>query len=205
MSKKLMVAISEPSREDFIEIKDLFKSVLFDLYRREGIFETFQEILQSELEEKEEALLAFYEEPNKLPYFLLAKIDDSVAKLDDSVAKLDDSVTKLDGKCVGIIALTVPNSLISENLERYEIGDPSFSPEVASVFVLPEFQGLSIGVQLLEGIKTALNKKGYHSFYLDCGYTKSQPYWEKQLGAPTKILKNYWSDGIHHMIWKKNL
>ena len=198
MSKKLMVAISEPSREDFIEIKDLFKSVLFDLYRREGIFETFQEILQSELEEKEEALLAFYEEPNKLPYFLLAKID-------DSVAKLDDSVTKLDGKCVGIIALTVPNSLISENLERYEIGDPSFSPEVASVFVLPEFQGLSIGVQLLEGIKTALNKKGYHSFYLDCGYTKSQPYWEKQLGAPTKILKNYWSDGIHHMIWKKNL
>lgn len=193
-----MVAISEPSREDFIEIKDLFKNVLFDLYRREGIFETFQETLQSELKEKEEALLAFYEEPNKLPYFLIAKIDDSVAKLDDSVAKID-------GKCVGIIALTVPNTLISENLERYEIGDPLFSPEVASVFVLPEFQGLSIGVQLLEGIKTALNKKGYRSFYLDCGYTKSQPYWKKQLGEPTKILKNYWSDGIHHMIWKKNL
>jgi GNAT superfamily N-acetyltransferase len=184
LSKKRVVAISEPSREDFIEIKALFKSVLFDLYQREGIFETFQETLQSELEEKEEALLTFFENSNKMPYFLMAKCD---------------------GKCVGTIALTVPNTIIAENMEHFEIEGPLFSPEVASVFVLPEFQGMGVGVQLLEGIKTALKDKRYHSFYLDCGYTKSQPYWNKQLGEATKVLNNYWGDGMHHMIWKKDL
>lgn len=174
------LTIAEPTVQDRAAVLDLFREVMEDLYKREGIFESFHDEMHSELREKEAALTRFIEARSEIPYFLVAKIG---------------------GQCVGTIALTMPNDLITDSLPEVMAETPLLIPEVSSVFVLPGFQGQGIGLALLAAVKEALKQKGLSRFCLDCGYPKSQPYWLRHLGKPARILENQWGVGLHHMIW----
>lgn len=178
--------VSKVYAQDADEVKFLFKTVLEDLYKREGILERFQEELNSELETKSQQL------------------DESIKIHSESQGSVQWPLylmAKKDGKCVGTIALTSPNHLITDHLDTKVENLAIQIPEVSSVLVLPEYQGSGIGVRLLEAAKTILKDVSLNHFYLDCGYTQSQPYWKRQLGEPTLVLEHFWDEGIHHMIW----
>lgn len=180
------VTISKVFAQDADEVKHLFMTVLEDLYSREGILERFQEELNSEMETKAQQL------------------DESIRIQSEAPAYVQWPmylVAKKDGKCVGTIALTNPNHLISDHMEIYVEALGIQVPEVSSVLVLPEYQGSGIGIRLLEAAKSFLKDASLNHFFLDCGYTQSQPYWKRQLGEPTLVLENFWDKGIHHMIW----
>lgn len=183
MGSKVLTGLSivEATSADREAIKALFKTVMFDLYQREGILETFEEELYAELREKGAALDEHINSRGAVPYFMVAK---------------------LDGQCVGTFALTLPNDLITDNLPLEGMMQLPMAPEVSSVFVLPNMQGKGIGEALLAEAKAAVRRKNLAGFYLDCGYPNSQPYWIKQLGQPSKILENQWGEGLHHMIWQ---
>ena len=180
------VTISKVYAQDADEVKRLFKTVLVDLYKREGILERFKEELNSELETKAQQL------------------DESIRIHSET---LDNDqwplylVAKKDGRCVGTIALTQPNHLITDHIESVNDLSTKTALEISSVLVLPEYQGSGVGLKLLAAAKAILKTAAFDHFYLDCGYTQSQPYWQRQLGEPSFVLENFWGEGIHHMIW----
>lgn len=51
----------------------------------------------------------------------------------------------------------------------------------------------------------ALIVKNIEEFCLDSGYTKAKKIWNKKLGEPNIIMKNYWGEGYDHSIWYRKL
>lgn len=76
--------------------------------------------------------------------------------------------------------------------------------EIGTVFVLPDYQRRGIGSLLLSSMFLTFLGNGIQEFCLDSGYTKSQKIWERKFGKADYILKDYWSEGSDHMIWRRN-
>lgn len=74
--------------------------------------------------------------------------------------------------------------------------------EVGTVFVHPDYQKRRVGNLLLQAMYSALQSKGIEEFCLDSGYVNAQKIWRKKFGAPDYLLKDYWGEGLDHMIWK---
>lgn len=102
---------------------------------------------------------------------------------------------------IGCIGYGPPNSLITSHMEISVEGNW----ELKSAYVHPEFQGIGVGKTLLAEILKELRDRGRTQIYLDCGYGRSQPFWEKQFGVAIKTLLNYWGPEEHHMIWQVKL
>jgi GNAT superfamily N-acetyltransferase len=109
-------------------------------------------------------------------------------------------VAEYDGKVVGIIAFGNPSHYITDHIKL----NVSIQ-EIKSVLVAKAFQKCGVGSILFTSIINELNREGYIEFCLDCGYKFSQPFWEKKLGEPTKVLLDFWAKGSHHKIWVKNI
>lgn len=105
-------------------------------------------------------------------------------------------VAELNGRVVGTIALTRPNPIISQNIRT-----ESNVYEISCVYVHPSYQRQGIGKLLFQHIKKELIRRGNVKYYLDAGFSSSQQYWQKLLGKPSFILKDYWGEGQHHFIW----
>jgi len=102
---------------------------------------------------------------------------------------------------VGCIGYGSPNSLITKHMKISAAGNL----ELKSAYVHPEFQGLGVGKLLVTAILDKLRATGVSHVYLDCGYRRSQPFWQKQFGEATKTLYNFWGAEEHHMIWQIRL
>ncbi len=74
--------------------------------------------------------------------------------------------------------------------------------EVGTVFVHPGYQGKGIGNSLLNAMFLSLKKKGMEEFCLDSGYDNAQKIWKKKFGEPDYLFKDYWGEGLDHLIWK---
>jgi len=109
-------------------------------------------------------------------------------------------VAKYEGKIIGTIARSkIPSNIfLQKNLSI----DFKSAPEVASVYVLPDFQRKGVGSFLFQAMVSKLKKEGFLEFCLDSGYPLAQKFWKKKLGLPEIILKDYWSLGCDHMFWK---
>ena len=75
--------------------------------------------------------------------------------------------------------------------------------EIGTVFVLPSYQKRGIGSLLFNTMLLTLQTRGITEFCLDSGYTNAQAIWKKKFGKPDYLLKDYWSVGCHHMIWRR--
>lgn len=172
----LNVDIRRPGTEDIEELHQFFRTVICDTFSKEGIGDKLKDIEQ-EIVTKKAYLENDLESDGENRYFLMA----------------------LDGdKIIGSIEYGPASELICQNT-NHGLKDLN---EVGTVFVLPDYQGQGVGNFLLHNMYTALQSKGIEEFCLDSGYTRAQEIWKKKFGTPNYLLKNYWDEGYHHMIWR---
>ncbi|MCG1023594.1 GNAT family N-acetyltransferase [Sutcliffiella horikoshii] len=170
------VKIRRPIPEDINELNHFFRTVITDTFIKEGIGDKLED-LEEEIQAKKTYLSSDLNSNGKERYFLLA----------------------LDGdKIIGTIEYGAASDLICK------CTDNAFKRfhEVGTVFVHPTYQRKGIGNVLLTRIMEILHSKEIKEFCLDSGYASAQKIWKKKFGDPAYLLKNYWGESYHHMIWR---
>jgi GNAT superfamily N-acetyltransferase len=162
-------------KKDFDETSRLFTLCLTDLLERENLIE--KELLETEIFRLQQTVQESFSNP-AAPFFVAEK----------------------NGQIAGTIALNKPGPVIASAIDV----KPG-SLEVACVYVHPEFQRQGVGTFLFQQVLQQLNQAGHCRYYLDAGFSSSQRYWLKRLGAPSRVLKDYWGPGKHHLIWQQEL
>ncbi|KON85463.1 GNAT family acetyltransferase [Sporosarcina globispora] len=170
------VKIRRPKAEDVKELNNFFRIVITDTFLKEGIGDLLEDMAE-EINAKKNCLNRDIISGGIERYFLIALHAD---------------------KIVGSIEYGPASELINKNTYR-ALKDLL---EVGTVFVHPDYQRKGIGNQLLEAMYSTLKNKGIEEFCLDSGYKHSQKVWRKKFGEPDYLLKDYWGEGAHHMIWR---
>jgi len=173
------IEIRRPCAQDVKELNVFFDLVIKDTFAKEGIEDMSDEI-ESEIREKNIHINDDFESNGEKRYFLLAISD---------------------GKIIGTIEYGPANDMIIKCTE----GKYKNIVEIGTVFVHPEYQKQGIGTLMLNSIYAALQKRNIKEFCLDSGYTRAQKIWKKKFGEPDYIMKNYWAEGVDHMIWKRSI
>lgn len=168
------IFITRPQTEDTEEIYNLFKIVIADAFKQDGIDDNNG--IQEEVEKQSGFLDQDFKSHGNDVFFLIARTEKQI---------------------VGTIAYSKANHLIKDSLKI----DLQNVPEITTVYILPEFQGKGIGSLLFNAILISLLHKNVDEICLDGGYKKSQSYWIKKLGNPTVILKDHWGKGLDHLVW----
>ncbi|MEH7387775.1 GNAT family N-acetyltransferase [Bacillus sp. JJ1521] len=173
------VDIRRPKIEDKDELHLFFSTVIVDTFEKEGIGHLTKDI-DEEIETKKIYLESDYDSGGQSRYFLIATYGETI---------------------VGTIEYGRASSLICKSTNN------AFCDliEVGTVFVHPKYQGKGIGNLLLQSIYVALKNKDIKEFCLDSGYKNSQKIWKNKFGSPDFVLKDYWGEGLDHMIWKMNV
>ncbi len=170
------VMIRRPLEEDVKDLNNFFRLVVTDTFHKEGIGDLLKD-MEEEIKAKKSCLNSDMKSGGKERYFLIA----------------------LHGeKIIGSIEYGPASDLIKKCTDQalkdlYEVG---------TVFVHPDYQKKGIGNQLVAAIYLTLRNKGIEEFCLDSGYKHSQKVWRKKFGEPDYLLKDYWGEGAHHMIWR---
>ncbi|MCZ8542440.1 GNAT family N-acetyltransferase [Psychrobacillus psychrodurans] len=176
MKKYENVDIRRPRTEDMKEFNQFFRTVITDTFIKEGIGDKLQDI-EDEIEAKKTYLESDFVSDGEKRYFLIALDRD---------------------KIIGSIEYGPASELIS-NCTDNALKDLN---EVGTVFVHPDFQSKGVGNLLLNKMYLTLQSKGIEEFCLDSGYISAQKIWKKKFGNPNYLLKDYWDEGFHHMIWR---
>ena len=173
------IKITRPTKKDKQEILNLFETTIKKAFKDEGVEEDEQG-MKEEIESKKQSLNKNFQTNGKDRYFLIAKAD---------------------SKIVGTISFGKSNDLINKiTKNKYKN-----IWEIATVYVLPEYQGKGIGKKLFNAIILSMMSRRIEEFCLDSGYKKARDHWTKKLGNPTIVEKNYWGKNAHHMIWKRKI
>lgn len=160
-------------REDKVQLKSLFETVVTDTYTKEGIGHMTKEI-KEEVESKMKYIETDFETEGKEQHFLVAEVE---------------------GKIVGCGAYGPCSHLIYDHLPELKS-----VLELGSVFVHPDFHNQKIGSRLVDQVLVDL-KEVADEFCLDSGYTIAKKIWTKRFGKPQLILKDFWGEGFDHYIW----
>ena len=175
------VEIRRPNSDDLEELHLLFRIVITNTYKNEGLSQLLDDI-ENEINMKKQYLKNDFDSNGEKRYFLLA---------------IDTNNDKIIGTIEVGRASTLINSCTGGVFkELYEIG---------TVFILPEYQRKGIGSLLLNTMFLTLLSRGITEYCLDSGYKNAQSIWTKKFGKPSYILKDYWGDSNDHMIWNKSL
>lgn len=175
--KKMQHQIRKPEVKDLPQINQLFAETIRDNFLKEGIDDPNGTASKTEIESLQNAIQN---------HFALGE------KRDNHYL-----ISTYDEKILGTIAYGKVSKLIFDNLKI----DYTNTPEIKSVYVLPDHQNKGVGRQLMQNILVALQKENITHFCLDSGYQRAQGYWSKNLGEPRTILRDHWAKGAHHMIW----
>jgi GNAT superfamily N-acetyltransferase len=176
MKKYGNVDIRRPRTQDIKELNQFFRTVITDTFIKEGIGDKLKDI-EDEIVAKKTYLESDFVSDGKKRYFLIALDRD---------------------KIIGSIEYGPASELIS-NCTHNALKDLN---EVGTVFVHPNFQSKGVGNLLLNKMYMTLQGKGLEEFCLDSGYISAQKIWKKKFGDPNYLLKDYWGEGYHHMIWR---
>lgn len=170
------IEISRPLVKDTPLIHEFFEIVLRDTFEKNGISD-LAEALNEEIEDKKACLNQDFASDGQDRYFLIAK----------------------DGqKVIGSIEYGQANSLIMSCTQ----GEYEGMAEVGTVFVHPDYQHQGLGSQLLKQLLVEMRSRGLEEFCLDSGYATAQKIWTRKFGLPAYHLKDYWTAGADHMVWR---
>lgn len=173
----LNIEIRRPGYDDIEELNQFFTMVLMDTFAKEGLAYMTDEI-EKEIEDKKIYLNEDIESNGEKRYFLIA---------------LDNE------KIIGTIEYGPTGKLVINCTD----GELKGVVEVGTVFVHPAYQKQGVGTIMLNMIYLTLLNRNIKEFCLDSGYKNAQKVWKKKFGEPNYILKDFWSEGYDHMIWRK--
>ncbi len=174
LNSKLL--FSKTTISDEAEFFNLFEIVISDNFRKDQLDQTMKEFMLEEIENQKASFLGSFQQQNDNQYFKLT----------------------IDHLICGIIAYGKAGDLITNQLFI-----PDEIPEVKSVMILPAYHHQGIGSYMFDHTIEIIKEAGLTGYCLDCGYRSSQGFWIKKLGDPDICLKDFWSEGYDHMIWKK--
>lgn len=173
------IIIRRPKWNDQQEIDHLFSKTIRGAFEKEGAGDAIDEI-EEQVCHKQSLISEDLKSKGGSRFFLVAE---------------------LNGKIVGTISHGLRSELIAECADR----DVSNMQEIASVYVLPEYQGQGITKILLSSMLLCLVSKGISEFCLDTGYENARQVWTKLLGKPSVIKKDYWAEDTDHCVWFKSV
>ncbi|MEK4667381.1 GNAT family N-acetyltransferase [Niallia sp. FSL R7-0271] len=176
-----LIEIRRPLETDRKELQHFFDIMLKSTFDKNGIANLVED-RQTELQEKQDQLNEDFASSGKKRYFLLA-------------------TDKATGDLLGCIAYGPVSALIVRETK----GEFTDMLEVGTAFVHPDHQNKGIGTLLLQAILEVLKSKGIKEYCLDSGYQLAQKVWTKKLGSPYLLLEDYWGEGAHHMIWRRQM
>ncbi|OJV66498.1 MAG: hypothetical protein BGO41_03475 [Clostridiales bacterium 38-18] len=171
--------IVRPQRDDQEAMNDLIIRVLKDNWTRNQLDD-----LEDDLKDEIKTKLRFVSEDLLgilgARYFIVAKEGDKIVGIAEH-GPANDTI----------------RSCNSEELNALQ--------EVGTVFVLPEYQGKGVGKALMSAMQNRLSNIGESFFCIDSGYKTAQGVWIHLYGEPTFLLRDYWGQGIDHMVWMVKL
>ncbi|WP_425589795.1 GNAT family N-acetyltransferase [Fictibacillus fluitans] len=173
--------IRRPSKEDQEELNQFFASVIKHTFKKEGLSHLTEE-MEEELRQKKGFLESDLISKGKKYYFLVA-------------------ADVISSQIIGTIACGPANALII----RCANGALKDWKEIGTVYVHPDYQKQGVGSALLNHLLADMKRKGITHYCLDSGYKQAQAVWKKKLGEPEYLMKNYWGEGSHHMIWSATI
>lgn len=173
------IEIRRPRFGDIEALNDFFTMMLEDTFAKEGLADLVDDI-KKEIEAKKHHLHEDLNSMGKSRYFLLA---------------LDG------GRIVGTIEYGQANEVIAD----CSGGKLKETVEIGTVFVHPDYQRQGIGTLMLNVMYLTLMNRNIEEFCLDSGYKRAQKVWKKKFGEPDYLLKDYWSEGFDHMVWRRSL
>ncbi len=169
--------IRRPLESDKQQLREFFTLVIRDTYDSLGVGHLEDDILD-EIESKMNYLELDLNSNGQSQYFLIMLEQDQI---------------------IGTSAYGKSGHFITDHMP--ELTDVL---ELGSVFIHPEYQNKGYGNQLVSETIDAI-KLVSNEFCLDSGYTIAKKIWSKRFGPPTKILKDFWGEGVDHYIWYVNL
>jgi len=173
------IVIIKPDVSQREEIHALFDTVICHTLRFEGVGDDY-ELTAELIADQQELIDLCFETDGEECFFLTAVHED---------------------KTVGTICRRECSEIIKDCADR----DATGVQEIGSVYILPQFQGKGIAKLLLNAMYITLIAQGYDEFWLDSGYEIAKKVWQKVLGPPTVIMKDYWAEGVDHHLWYKKL
>ncbi|MFP7737409.1 GNAT family N-acetyltransferase [Priestia aryabhattai] len=172
------IEIRRPKIEDSAELHELFSEVITDTFRKEGLSDMVNDI-QIEIESKRQYLKCDLNSSGKDRFFWLG-------------------IDTCTNKIIGCIEYGPASELITACTK----GELQEWIEIGTVFVHSKYQRKGVGTLLLHVMLLTLQSREIKNICLDSGYKNAQKVWKKLFGNPHYLLKDYWSKGYHHMIWK---
>lgn len=169
------IEIRQPLPEDKNELHLLFETVIRHTFKINSLTR-LEKMLDLEIKDKKNCLNQYYETEGRERFFLIALVDNRI---------------------VGCIEYGMANVRVSNCTN----GELAGITEVGTVFVIPEYQKRGIGRLLLDSIFSELSSRNIRKVCLDSGYKMAQKIWLQKFGQPEYFLKDYWGEGLDHMIW----
>lgn len=170
------VIVRRPRLEETAMIHEFFEMILRDTFERNGISD-LTKLLEEEIQDKKQCIAQDFETGGTDRFFLLAEYKEQI---------------------IG----SVEHGLANELLNKCTNNELKSMPEIGTVFVHPEYQREGVASLLLYRLFQELSNKGVAEICFDSGYKTAQKIWCKKIGNPEYFLKDYWDEGIHHMVWK---
>lgn len=102
------------------------------------------------------------------------------------------------GQIIATIEYGPPSELLLQCTNQELLG----VPEIGTVFVCPNHQRRGVASLLLRTLFQELSQAQIDQVCLDSGYPLAQEIWTHIFGEPTYVLKDFWSPGGHHLIWR---
>ena len=175
MNKRDQITITTLTEADYEATYAVFIASITDAFEKEGLGQCHEDI-QSEIDQKKEKALASLDRANADTYFLIAKINETVAG------------TISYGPCGEAIQTCAEHQL-------------DHLGELGSLYVAPSYQNQGIGSALIKEMMIFLKEQGIEQFCLDSGYKRAQTRWLRKFGEPYKVVKDYWGPDSIHMVW----
>ncbi len=133
--------------------------------------------------------------------FIKEEIAEKMSLLDHSLSGKDGRYHFLIGKMASEIVGSIGYVPAGEAILKLTGETCLEMGEIGTVFVRPNFKGRGVGTKLMNAMLLFLMGKGIQSFCLDSGYGSAQKVWTHKFGAPVVTAKNFWGEGLDHMVW----